>query len=278
MDKVTIVLSCEALYSAVTDPINSSTAMERIKQHNILFTEEILKQYELYFKKHDLFDVFQEWYKVFQKLDVIQLVDELDEDVYTDIKLQFQKYRLPIYIKTHSETTVPSVKYVEKYENVNGRDVDCRFNRYCIPATFTIKENENFADFKTWLSFMANGENTIVIIDPYIFNGLHPELFEQLYLPIFRGCHKLEIIYSDEYKPDQSTISSLKRKCSRIKLTSKSKSKLHDRHICSESWNIFIGYGLRIFDESTKKSIAETQVTLSPPTSNPTISGLIPHK
>jgi len=278
MDKVTIVLSCEALYSAVTDPINSSTAIERIKQHNILFTEKILKQYELYFKKHDLIDVFQEWYKNIQKLDIIQLVDELDEDVYTDIKFQFQKYRFPIYIKTNSETSVPCVKYIEKYENVNTRDVDCRFNRYCIPATFTIKENENFADFRNWLSFMSNGENIIVIIDPYIFEGLHPELFEILYLPIFIECPQLEIIYSEKNKPEKSTISSLKKQCPSIKVTSKPKNKLHDRHLCSKSWNISIGYGLRVFDESTKKSIAETQVTLSPPTSNPTISGLIPHK
>ena len=277
MDKVMIVLSCEALYAAVTDYISSSTAIERLKQHNILFTEEILKQYELYFKSRDLIDVFQGWYRDFEKLDVIQLVDEIDEEIYTDIQAQFNNYQFPLFIKTISETFAPKVKYIEDFENVNKRNVDCRFNRYCIPATFTIKENESFSDFQKWLSFMSIDENTIVVIDPYIFESIHPELFEQLYLPIFMGCPKLEIIYSDKNKPDQPTISSLKRKCSKIKLTSKPKSKLHDRHICSESWNISIGYGLRIFDESTKKSVAETQVTISPPTSNPSISGLVPN-
>lgn len=276
MDKVMIVLSCEALCAAI-DYISSPTAMERLQQNNILFTEEILKQYELFFKKRDLMDVFQGWYKKLVSLDVIQLVDEIDKDIYTDIKLHFKNYQFPIYVKVSTETTTPNVKYIENFENINKRNVDCRFNRYCIPSTFIIKKNVDFAEFKSWLAFMAFNEETIVVIDPYIFKGAHPELFEKLYLPILKICPNLKVMYSDKHPPDQSTISSIKRKYKKIKLMAKPHKDMHDRHICSESWNISIDYGLRLFDESLMKSIVETEVSISPPHTNPSISGIVSH-
>lgn len=274
MDKMRIVLSCNALRKFTSNPVNSVIALAKIQQHLVLITEDILKKYESFFQDNDEESLFHEWYKLMVGLDVFKLVEEKDADVWKDIKLQFSDYRFPVYIKTSDDSITPDVRNVETFENINRNDLDCRFNRYCIPSSFKIMINDLFDDFKNLLSFMIFDETEIVFVDPFIFDGPHPELFEKLYIPALKSCPSIKLIYSNKYKPSQSTISSIKRKCPQIRLEGKPHKELHDRHICSKTWNISVLYGFKIFDETTKKAIAETQVNISPPNTNPSICGL----
>lgn len=271
MDKVKIVLSRNALRKIIIDNFDSTVALSRIKQHNILCTKSILNHYEAFFQDNEEDFLYKQWIKNIGRYDIIQLVDEINDDIYKDIPLQFKEHSFPIYIKTKSDSVELAVNNIELFENINSYDIDCKFNRYCIPSEFNIKKGDCFSDFKSLLSFLALNEQTIVVLDPYLFKEPNPVRFEKLYLPIFKKCSSLIVIYSDKMNPCQATITSIKKNCKHIKFIPVPNREIHDRYIYSKSWNIMIGIGLSLFDEVNKKAITESRISISFSNSNPSV-------
>lgn len=267
-------MSCEAINELIINHLDSTTAMTRMKQHLICFSDEMVKWYIDYFKKNGYYSVFINWFTNVNRYNYFLSLDSKCSGAFEDIELLFKEFNLSFYIKSKSDSTLPDVKRIECFDDINDSYVDCRFNRYCIPASFLINEGDPFSAFKEFLSFMTFGEDTIYLVDPYIFKT---DAFRVLYHPLFKKCPNIIIYYSREYEPNdltQATIKSINNSNTgrHIQYKPKRKQDIHDRHLCGKDWDITCEHGFAdIFDCSSKIANYETKVNLSPSFTQPTI-------
>lgn len=265
MFKLVVALTAEALGKAITETMDYCIAVERLRQHKLLFSDVIKKEYERYFREIDNLMFYQKWFMRWVSIDCLEYCEPLAEDFNKELVSQMESF--PFHIVIFDRQFESDKDYIKKIalKDINDRSKTNEFNMYCLPVVKIIKKDSSIDEIKEWFSNLLLGEESITIIDKYILrNHENFNLLKQYYLPMMSSAKRITIYYDGMANNQSSIITPLKKQYKdRIKLKNSDPRTFHDRYIVSPTLTIQIGTGLDFVDLNTRKTRLETTVSVA---------------
>ena len=265
MIKLTVAVTPEALSKTIIDSWEYSTAIDRIKQHKILFTDSIKREYEKFFKESDNLFFYEKWFQKWSSVESFVYQDVIEEDFAHEVVSQMKKIPYHIVIVDEcSEVARDGIKKL-KLDDINNKSKQNEFSIYCLPVNRIIREGTSINELKEWLTNILQGEERINIIDGYILdNDENYKLLKEFYLPMMSSAEKIFIYYYGDKTNQDTIISPMKKQYKdRVVLKGSDPRDFHDRYIYNQNFGIQIGVGLDFVDLRTKKTRLETVISIS---------------
>ncbi len=266
MVKLVLALTPEALNKAISENYMYNTAVGRLMQHKVLFSDIIKDEYERYFRENDNLMFYQQWVKHWAQWDYLEYRNSLEEDFKSEIVSQMKQFPFHIVICEKGFNVDRDSVQELKLDDINDRFKQNILSIYCVPVNRQIRKGTSIDEIREWLSNLLQGEENITIIDRYILKDADScKLLKQYYIPMMSSAKKITIIYDGAKTDQNSVITPLKKQYKeRIILKGSDPKDFHDRSICCKYLTIQFEAGLDFVDIRTGKTRVETTIVVDP--------------
>lgn len=231
----------------------------KIKQHRIIFSDNIDKYYLSNAEKEGLATEYRDFVSSIMCSDLYQEINDHSNDLSKN---------LSDFLKNRSKTI--AVLICEKEDNISISRSSCRnqytieqadedengpFSIYSVRAAFYVDSDENATPYIEWLKNLISEENEINFIDPYVLDAeRNYNCLKDYYFPIIpRGC-KVNI-----HVPDNSAfIEKIKKEAedNNISIEIHTYSEMgHERFITTSKLIMSIGIGMDFMREKQGKTV-----------------------
>lgn len=263
MNRIVIGLTVSAVDKLVTNTIAFSKAKSQLFQHKILFSDLILDEYEKHFDEAEQLDLFQNWFKEINRFDYTDFQDSTSEESFLDeLFAQIKTFTHKIIVFYDEKLPAKSDYHLIELNDLDSGSCENELAKYCMPYNSYIEENSSIAEFAAWLKDWLESEKVIWIFDRFFFKSKNKDLLRKVIFPLMPNNSKIHIYFQEE-KSDQSLISSIKRQYNpRVQTHPSNPADFHDRLIVCDSFTISIGFGLDVFDYSSKQAIMRTTLSV----------------
>jgi len=236
----------------------------RIAQHTMVLSEKIIKYYEDYAQSCGALDLCKTYLQSImgQKSKCEFVQDFGAKNMIEELIAVASSQPMKVLLAEKNEIKkAPRGINLLTCNDIKKND-GCIINLYSLPISCRyVRNNEKTERYSAWLGNWLKGEKNIIIRDKYLLSDNGIASFKKFYLPIFEKGANISI-YTDEDVEERFITEFDKEEYSEYHINIYKGSRMHERVIILDDFQIVIGKGLD-FLRADKNNTAESFISIT---------------